>query len=1099
VASQGLAFLVIAGSALVACADSTTEPPPPTVSSIEVTPATATLVSLGETAQLSATARDGNGNAVAGISFTWSSSDEACAAVSSAGLVTSAANGTATITAAAANVSGTASVTVAQLVAIVAVTPSTTTLTSIDETAQLVGSAYDANGHVIAAATFTWESSDENVATVSVAGLVTAVENGTATVTATSDGVASDADVTVAQEVAAVTVTPGTARLTTLEETVQLSAKAEDANGNAIDGKTFTWGSSNESIAAVSSEGLVTAEANGVATITATTDGVGGDAEVTVAQEAATVTVTPATVTFSSFGETTELEATAHDDGGHEITAASFTWESSDESIATVSASGLVTAVANGAAVITATADGVADAVDVTVAQEVAAVSVTPETTSFTALGETAQLTASALDANGHEVAGQDFTWESSDGSVASVSLAGLVTAEANGTATVTATTDGVAGDAEVTVAQEAASIAVSPIGASISGVGATQQFVLEARDAGGSLIPDPSATWSSLNPNVATVDPSTGQATAVESGQVTIAATANGMTGYALLTVAVPGAEPVNLWSEMCSDCGAEGVWGASATDIFATSGGHILHYDGTGWSTMATQAGSFGRGVWGTSATDVYAVFDGIHHYDGTSWSRMEGWTGSDLQAVWGTSPTDIYAVGSAGTILHYDGTTWSTMASGTFGDLQDVWGTSATDIYVVSWDGGIFHYDGTSWTAAYETDMRLRGLWGSSSNDVYAVGRDNAALHYDGTTWSQMPRDPDTYMSAEAVWGTSNTDVYAAGAWGSIFHYDGSNWSEMESGIGEFIMGVWGMSATDVYAVQRVSIILRGVRGATVEITPSAHSLTAGGATVLLAVEARDADDNAISGVRFAWTSSEPSVATVDGTGLVTAVASGTTMITATVPGGAADTATITVDMGQAPTATITSPADGARFAEAATITFSGSGTDPEDGDLTGSALVWTSSLDGQIGIGASFTRDDLSTGTHTIRLTATDSDGGSHTASVTITVYGTAPIVPGVWHATTGSGFSFDFTVDANADYVTQIQYFWSGLSCDGVTYVSGSVTYTPGGGRPITARQFTLDPPPDYPTITGTFDDDGTAASGEWQWLSCSGTWQGAPL
>ena len=153
-----------------------------------------------------------------------------------------------------------------------------------------------------------------------------------------------------------------------------------------------------------------------------------------------------------------------------------------------------------------------------------------------------------------------------------------------------------------------------------------------------------------------------------------------------------------------------------------------------------------------------------------------------------------------------------------------------------------------------------------------------------------------------------------------------------------------------------------------------------------------------------------------------------------------------------LNQEPTAAITDPTNGATFAAGEMVTFTGSGTDHEDGDLTGSALVWTSSLDGQIGTGTSFTRDDLSTGTHTIRLTATDSDGGSGTASVTITVYGTEPIVPGVvWNATTGSGFSFDFTVDATADYVTQVQYFWSGLSCEGLTKVSGSTTVSHGMG------------------------------------------------
>jgi uncharacterized protein YjdB len=133
---QGLALLLIAGSTIVACADSTTEPSV-TVTTIVVTPANATLGSFGETAQLSATARDADGNVIAGVSFSWSSSDENCATVSTVGLVTAVGNGTATVTATAAGVSGTAAVTVAQIVASVTVTPASTTLTSIDETAQL--------------------------------------------------------------------------------------------------------------------------------------------------------------------------------------------------------------------------------------------------------------------------------------------------------------------------------------------------------------------------------------------------------------------------------------------------------------------------------------------------------------------------------------------------------------------------------------------------------------------------------------------------------------------------------------------------------------------------------------------------------------------------------------------------------------------------------------------------------------------------------------------------------------------------------------------------------------------------------------------------
>ena len=80
--------------------------------------------------------------------------------------------------------------------------------------------------------------------------------------------------------VASVVVTPVNATLVSLGETVQLTASARDASGNTISGKTFTWSSSDQTIATVNSTGLVTAVANGAATITATTDGVSGTATI---------------------------------------------------------------------------------------------------------------------------------------------------------------------------------------------------------------------------------------------------------------------------------------------------------------------------------------------------------------------------------------------------------------------------------------------------------------------------------------------------------------------------------------------------------------------------------------------------------------------------------------------------------------------------------------------------------------------------------------------------------------------------------------------------------------------------------------------------
>lgn len=86
--------------------------------------------------------------------------------------------------------------------------------------------------------------------------------------------------------------------------------------------------------------------------------------------------------------------------------------------------------------------------------------------------------------------------------------------------------------------------------------------------------------------------------------------------------------------------------------------------------------------------------------------------------------------------------------------------------------------------------------------------------------------------------------------------------------------------------------------------------------------------------------------------------------------------------------APSVSISSPADGATFDSGALISFAGSAADAEDGNLS-SSLVWTSSLDGQIGIGSSFSAV-LSDGTHTITASVTDTGGLTGDDAITVTV-------------------------------------------------------------------------------------------------------------
>ena len=157
-----------------------------------------------------------------------------------------------------------------------------------------------------------------------------------------------------------------------------------------------------------------------------------------------------------------------------------------------------------------------------------------------------------------------------------------------------------------------------------------------------------------------------------------------------------------------------------------------------------------------------------------------------------------------------------------------------------------------------------------------------------------------------------------------------------------------------------------------------------------TITLSGTGADTEDGTLTGASLVWTSN------VDGqlgTGntVSTGLSAGTHTITLTVTDslGAIAITTDTVTVHEPPTTSIVSPTDGAIFTTTDTIAFTGSATDLEDGPLTGASLVWSSSIDGQLGEGESIT-SNLSAGTHTITLTATDSNGASGTSNIGITI-------------------------------------------------------------------------------------------------------------
>ena len=433
--------------------DSATAPPTPEPArptTVTVSPATDELTALGATVQLSAEVRDQNATVMAGATVIWTSSAISVATVDASGLVTAAGNGTATITASAGSASGSAVVTVTQLVASVEVSPSVDELTALGATVQLTAEAFDRNEHVVAGSEFSWESSDVAVATVDAGGLVTGVAEGVATITASAGSASGSAVVTVTQLVASVEVSPSVDELTALGATVQLTAEAFDRNEHVVAGSEFSWESSDVAVATVDAGGLVTGVAEGVATITASAGSASGSAVVTVTQSVESVVVSPSEETIA-LGNTLQLTAEAFDESGHAVAEVEFSWESSDAAVATVDASGLVTGVAVGVATITASAGEVAGSAVVTVMQPVASVEVSPSAETI-GLGSTLQLTAEGFDENGEAVEGAEFSWESSDAAVATVDGSGLVTGVGEGMARIAAAVGDIRATSQITV-----------------------------------------------------------------------------------------------------------------------------------------------------------------------------------------------------------------------------------------------------------------------------------------------------------------------------------------------------------------------------------------------------------------------------------------------------------------------------------------------------------------------------------------------------------------------------------------------------------------------------------------------------------------------
>ena len=635
---RGTAEITVTASSLVATLTVTVTEA--TLLSLSITPPTPMLAK-GLREQLTATGVFTD-NTTQNLTkqVTWSSAVKSVASVSTVGVLTGVSVGSTIVSAKFGQKSATALATVsAAVIDSIALTPPDPSLPK-GTTRALAATATLSDGSTEAVSSQAeWTSSNEAVATVDSAGVVTAIAVGKAIISARVADVTVATNVTVVgASLVSIGVTPA-APSAVKGLTKQFTAMGSYSDSTVTDiTNQVTWASNDNSIATISnasgSHGLATANGVGSASISATLTGISGSATLTVsAATLLSIAVTPVAPSVAK-GLTRQLTAmgTYTDATTQDLTTV-VTWASSDQTKATISnasgSRGLVSTVALGATLITATLNSITGTTVVNVtAATLVSINVTPATPSL-AKGLTQQFTAvgSYTDASTQDLT-TTATWASNDSTKATVSNAlgsqGLATAANVGTAAISATFGGISGSSDLTVsAATLVSIAVTPAAPSVA-KGLTQQFTATGTytDASTQNLTS-AATWASSDPTKATIgnaSDSRGLATTKAIGATSISATRDGVTGTTVLTVTAatlvsisvtpPAPSIAKGLSQQFTAIGS--YTDASTQDLTTTA---TWASDDSTKATISNALGSQGRATGtGAGTASISATFTGV-----------------------------------------------------------------------------------------------------------------------------------------------------------------------------------------------------------------------------------------------------------------------------------------------------------------------------------------------------------------------------------------------------------------------------------------------------------------------------------------------------
>ena len=379
----------------------------------------------------------------------------------------------------------------------------------------------------------TWSSNNSNIVKVDQNGKITAVGEGTATITASGEDLkvncvvkvvsSSNQNKSVTLSKSSVILKVGTSKI--------VSATILPSNSS----NSLKWTSSNTSVATVDQSGKITAVGIGNAVITASIDGASSNCSVSVSKSdiSETILVLNKTNIVLNIGSNQIITPTVSPSN----LSKDIKWTSSNTNIATVDQSGKVTAVAEGNVVINASVADVKANCVVTVTKTITPVKSVSVSSNSIALnvGTSKVITATVSPSNANN---KDVKWTSSNTSVATVDQSGKITAVGVGTATVTVTSVDGNKTAKVTVTVTKTVTHVKSVSVSSNSIAlnvGTSKVITATVSPSNANNKD--VKWTSSNTSIATVDQS-GKITAVGVGTATVTVTSVDGNKTATVTV---------------------------------------------------------------------------------------------------------------------------------------------------------------------------------------------------------------------------------------------------------------------------------------------------------------------------------------------------------------------------------------------------------------------------------------------------------------------------------------------------------------------------------------------------------------------------------